>query len=172
MISTNEKKYFMSISVLKELVITWKAETEKGDELCKIPVYQDAVAHYMNAMIAAELLIEHNEFAWGNGVPVPEWYYVSCLHLASVFVELKQMNEASTYLLYGSYKIKQLASLPTKEYELRDAAEVFSKRAFNVYLNFFKITGKKMPPDITSDETFFQVEKLKLLFDNAEWNKN
>ena len=38
-ISTNEKKYFMSISVLKELVTTWKAETEKGDELCKIPVY-------------------------------------------------------------------------------------------------------------------------------------
>ena len=67
----------MSINVLKELVTTWKAETEKGDELCKIHVYQDALAHYMNAMIAAELLIEHNEFAWGNGVPVPEWYYVS-----------------------------------------------------------------------------------------------
>ncbi len=35
MISTNEKKYFMSISVLKELVITWKAETEKDDVLAK-----------------------------------------------------------------------------------------------------------------------------------------
>ncbi len=162
----------MSTNILKALATTWKAESDKGDELCKIPVYQDALAHYMNAMIAAELLMEHNEFAWSNGVPVPEWYYVSCMHLASVFVELKQMNEASTYLLYSSYKIKQLASLPTKVYELRNAAETFSKRAFNMYLHFSEITGKKMPPDITYDEALFQIEKLKLLFDNAERNKN
>ena len=162
----------MSISVLRELANTWKGETDKGDQFCKIPVFQDALAHYMNAMIAAELLLEHNEFAWDNGIPVPEWYYVSCLHLASVFIELKQVNEASTYLLYGSYKIKQLASLSKKESELHNAAKVFSKRAFNVYLNFSKIKGETMPPNITSDDTFFQIEKLKLLFDNAERNKN
>lgn len=162
----------MSISLLKQLAATWKHETEKGDDLCKISVHKDALSHYMNAMIAAELLMEHNEFAWSNGVPVPEWYYVSCIHLAGVFVELKQMNEASTYLLYGSYKIKQLASLPTKVYELRNTAEKFSKRAFNVYVNFSELAGKKMPPDITNDDTFFQVEKLKMLFDNAERNKN
>ncbi len=93
----------MSISTLKQLATTWKAETEKGDELCKNLVYQDALAHYMNAMIAAELIIEDYEFVWGNGVPVPEWYYVSCLHLAGVFVELKQVKEASSVLIDIKY---------------------------------------------------------------------
>jgi hypothetical protein len=161
----------MSISTLNHLTETWKSETAKGNELLNASYYNKALPHYMEAMMAAELLLRNNKYVWKQGVAIPKWYYLSCTNIAKTYKALHDNNNAADYFLYGTFKIKQLADTAFSK-NLKQTATIYCKKVMQEFINFSKEIGQPIPIDLTKNETFFQIEKMKALFDNAENNKN
>lgn len=162
----------MSTSTLKEIEHIWKKETQKGNQCYNTSSLTKAKAHYMKAMAASELLFANAAFAWQQAVPVPKLYYTACINLANTYRKAGDNKNAAGYFLYCTFKIKQMCYCSTFDNDIQQTAILYWRKAVSAFSAFSQEEDLPLPVDITKDETYHQITKLKVLFDDSKRNLN
>ncbi len=154
----------MSVSQLKQLENIWQTEIEQGNLLFHASAYREASPHYLEAMIASEVLLENGTSSWKQMLQVPGMYYTSCINMAHNYWGMQQLQNAADYFLYCSYKLKMFSKQEHLSDLSKKTAVVYWLRSIKSYADFSEETGLSMPPNLDNDDTYLQLDKLKSLF--------
>lgn len=154
----------MSLSQLKQLESTWESEMKTGNSFFQSSAFSMAYSHYMDAMVVSEVLMENITTSLQHCIRVPAMYYTACVNLAHNYLSMQDVENAVTYFLYCTYKLKMLADNPDADLLLRQTATVYWQKTVQVYKEFADKTGTPIPLDLNENETYMQLQKLKNLF--------
>lgn len=154
----------MSHLQLHQLENTWEASISKGNNLFQSSAFTKAYSHYMQAVVASEVLMENIAADTQHALRVPGMYYVACINLAKNYWGMQDVENAKDYFFYCTYKLKLLADKTAPDLLLKQTATVYWQKAVQAYKEFADITGTHIPFDLNENETYEQLQKLKLLF--------
>jgi hypothetical protein len=126
----------------------------------------------MNAMMASELLLGNIVTTSKYLFKLPSMYFIACINIANTFWAMKDINNASSYFLYCTYKMKKLTDQPGINGLLKEAASEYWLKAVQFYSQFSQITGTPILPNLDKEETYFQLQKMKNLFSLGKENMN
>jgi hypothetical protein len=153
----------MSLSQLQQLESTWETEMQLGNSLSQSLAFSKAYSHYMDAMVVSEVLMENITTSLQHSLRVPAMYYTACVNLAHNYLGMQDIENAATYFLYCTYKLKMLADKPDADLLLKQTATVYWQKAVQVYTEFADKTGTPIAADMNESETYVQLQKLKNL---------
>lgn len=154
----------MSVSQLQQFEHIWETEIEKGNRLFQYSAFLKAYPHYMEAMIASEVLMENGTSSWKHILRIPGMYYTACINIAYNYWGMQDIKNAADYFLYCTYKLKMFAERDNIGDLLKQTASIYWLKAMQLYSEFSEKAGIPMPPDMDKGDTYFQLEKLKHLF--------
>lgn len=162
----------MSVSQLQQLELKWENQIQKGNLLFQTSAFTEAYAHYMEAMIVSELLIDNITTSWQHSSRVPGMYYTACINVAQNYWGMQDLKNAADYYLYCTYKMKKISEKEDVGDLLKQSASIYWLKAIKAYTEFSKKTGVSMPADIDKSDTYLQLERLKVLFSIRQENMN
>jgi len=154
----------MSVPQIRKLENIWQTEIEQGNLLFHASAYQQASSHYLEAVIASEVLLENNTSSWKQMLQVPGMYYTSCINMAHNYWGMQDLANAADYFLYCSYKLKMFSRKEHLTDLSKKTAIVYWLRSIKSYTEFSEKTGFPMPPNMDKEDTYSQLDKLKDLF--------
>jgi hypothetical protein len=162
----------MSQSQLEQFENIWETEMKKGNCFFQSSAYVKACPHYMQAMIASEVLMENLTGAWGHYLRVPGMYYTACINIAHNYWGMQDIKNAADYFFYCTYNLRRFADKPNKNSLLKETAMLYWQKAVTLYAAFADRTGTSISIDMNKAETYVQLEKLKELFTLRKENMN
>lgn len=154
----------MSLEQLEQLQSRWLNEMQTGNAFFGSSQFDKAYSHFMDAMVVSEVLMENITTSLEHSIPVPAMYYTSCVNLAYNYVCMQDVENAASYFLYCTYKLKMLTDRRDADSFLKQTATIYWQKAVQVYKEFADKTGTPIPLDLNENETYMQLQKLKSLF--------
>lgn len=148
----------MSTLQLQQLENTWQHEIKKGNGFFRSSAYTKASSHYLQAIIASEMLMENIKKGWEHFLRIPGMYYTACINLAYNYWSMQDIKNAGDYFLYCTYKLKLLAERQSDDLLLKQAAALYWQKAVERHTEFAEKTGAPIPADLSSDETYVQLQ--------------
>jgi hypothetical protein len=162
----------MSASQLLQFEGVWKDEIEKGNGFFQSLAFPKAYSHYMEAMMVCEVLMENITSVQQPSLRIPGMYFITCINLANNYFGMQDNENAASYFLYGTYKMKQLSDEPGIPSLVKQAASIYWLKGVQLYTEFSKKSGMPIPVDLSNEETYFQLQKMKQLFALGKENMN
>ncbi|MEJ7913602.1 MAG: hypothetical protein WKF70_10640 [Chitinophagaceae bacterium] len=162
----------MSVSQLQQLENIWGKAIQQGNLLFEASAFIEAGPHYMEAVIASEVLMENGTSSWKHSLRVPGMYYTSCINMAHNYWGMQDVANAADYFLYCSYKLKMFSRKEHVSDLSKKSAFLYWLKTIKLYSEFSDQMGIPMPADMEKDDTYRQLDKLKDLFAIRKANLN